>query len=317
MVRSGDLEDVEVRGTACKLEDGSLDQAHFASADAYSHISCLTPELARCRSGQRPACRKGASAATRSGSRPAPAGWPRPRWPGIPGCIHRSRTASSGRARRPSGRGRSRSSRRRSGALRPAAGCRYRNGGDAAGGGECSNPTAATGAEPGPRPGPARPPCGDTRTAAPSAMRPAAARPPPGPWRPGAGRSWRCGGSGPGSEGPCAARDPDGPAPGPCRVVPTGPSFFSDDLLHPVDDQHLLGDQPLEPGVLGLEVLEPAGIGHVQAAELVAPAEKGLLGQVALLAQGLDRHGADLGFPQDADDLLVGESFLHGALLAC
>src|SRR5690606_18863135 len=161
-----------------------------------------------------------------------------------------------------------------SGEPRPAGGCRCRNGGGAAGGGECSSPAGATGAAPGPRPGPTRPPCGDTRTAAPSATRPAAARPPPGPWRPGAGRSWRCGGSGPGNEGPFAARYPDGPAPGPCRVVPTGSSFFSDDLLHPVDDQHLLGHQPLEPGVLGLEVLEPPGVGHVQATELVAPAEK-------------------------------------------
>lgn len=96
-----------------------------------------------------------------------------------------------------------------------------------------------------------------------------------------------------------------------------GVIIFSDDLLHPVDDQHLLGRQPLEPGVLGLEVLEPPGVGHVQATELVAPAEKGLLGQVVLLAQGLDRHSADLGLAQDADDLLVGESLLHGALLAC
>src|SRR5690606_19861987 len=88
-----------------------------------------------------------------------------------------------------------------------------------------------------------------------------------GPWRPGAGRSWRCDASGSGNERAFASGYPDGPAPGPCRVVPTGSSFFSDALLHPVDDQHLLGHRPLEPGVLGLEVLEPSGVGHVQATE--------------------------------------------------
>ena len=47
-----------------------------------------------------------------------------------------------------------------------------------------------------------------------------------------------------------------------------------DDLLHPVDARHRLGHQPLEPGVLRHEVLEPVGIRHVQAAELVAPGER-------------------------------------------
>lgn len=85
---------------------------------------------------------------------------------------------------------------------------------------------------------------------------------------------------------------------------------FSGDLLHPFDDRHLIHNRPLEPGAVGFLVLESAGIGHVLAAEPIAPAERGLIGQIVLLAQGPDRQVADLGLACGADDLLAGESLL-------
>ena len=88
-------------------------------------------------------------------------------------------------------------------------------------------------------------------------------------------------------------------------------SFFSDDLLHPVDHQHLLGHQPLEPGVLRFKILQPPGVRHVHPAEAIAPAEERLLADVVLLAQHLDRRRARFRFAQDRDDLLIGETLLH------
>ena len=140
---------------------------------------------------------------------------------------------------------------------------------------------------------------------------PAAARPGSGPQPAGEAHSRQSSGSGTGSGRPCAATVPDGSTRPTQRAAPTGMSFFSDDLLHPVDHQHLLGHEPLEPGVLRFQVLQSPGVRHVHPAEAVAPAEERLLADVVLLAQRLDRCHARFGFPQDRDDLLVGETLLH------
>ncbi|KTR16003.1 hypothetical protein NS64R_22075 [Enterobacter hormaechei subsp. xiangfangensis] len=63
-------------------------------------------------------------------------------------------------------------------------------------------------------------------------------------------------------------------------------------------------------GVLGLQVLEPLGIGHAHAAELAAPQVVGRLTEAMPSAQVLDRH-AGLGFAQEADDLLFGKALLY------
>lgn len=89
-------------------------------------------------------------------------------------------------------------------------------------------------------------------------------------------------------------------------------SFFSDALLHPVDYQHLLGHETLEPGILRFKILQPPGNRHVHPAEAIAPAEERLLADVVLLAQRLDRCRTRFGFAQDRNDLLVGEMLLYG-----
>ncbi|RBB22199.1 hypothetical protein BRO04_20200, partial [Xanthomonas oryzae pv. oryzae] len=77
-------------------------------------------------------------------------------------------------------------------------------------------------------------------------------------------------------------------------------------ILDQVVLEHLLGQQLLQSRVLGLQVLEPLGIGHAHAAELAAPQVVGSLTEAMPSAQVFDRH-AGLGFAQEADDLLFGK----------
>jgi hypothetical protein len=79
------------------------------------------------------------------------------------------------------------------------------------------------------------------------------------------------------------------------------------DLLEHLLVQGQLGDQALEPGVLGLQVLEPLGLVGLQAAVLVPPAVEGLLADAEALAdlgdgQALGQVG--LGLAQLGDDFL-------------
>lgn len=92
---------------------------------------------------------------------------------------------------------------------------------------------------------------------------------------------------------------------------PDGDVIFSGELLQALDGQQLLGQHALELGVLGLQFLEPLGLGHVHVAELVAPAKESLLGDVVALADLADRLLLALGFARDAHHLLVGKSLLH------
>ena len=64
-----------------------------------------------------------------------------------------------------------------------------------------------------------------------------------------------------------------------------GTSFFSGEFLQAIDHQQLLGDQPLQLGVLTLQILQSPSVGHVHPAILVAPAEERLLGYVLLAAE--------------------------------
>ncbi|AAW73772.1 unknown protein [Xanthomonas oryzae pv. oryzae KACC 10331] len=86
--------------------------------------------------------------------------------------------------------------------------------------------------------------------------------------------------------------------------------LFLQRILDQVVLEHLLGQQLLQSRVLGLQVLEPLGIGHAHAAELAAPQVVGRLTEAMPSAQVLDRH-AGLGFAQEADDLLFGKALLH------
>lgn len=73
--------------------------------------------------------------------------------------------------------------------------------------------------------------------------------------------------------------------------------------------------EPLQAGVLRLQILQPASIGRIHAAVFVAPAEERLLADVVALAEHLDRDIADLTFAQDRDGLLFGESLLNEVFL--
>jgi hypothetical protein len=86
-------------------------------------------------------------------------------------------------------------------------------------------------------------------------------------------------------------------------------SFFSGKLLHPIDDEHLLGDKVLEFGVLGFQFFQSAGIRHVHAAELVPPSKEGLLADVVALAQRFDGYHSCFCFTQDGNDLFFRKSF--------
>src|SRR5215211_6006811 len=79
-------------------------------------------------------------------------------------------------------------------------------------------------------------------------------------------------------------------APRPCGAAP-GSEVSLGQLLEHVDVQRLVGDQPLEPGVLGLQLLEPLGRTGLHPAVLGPPAVPGRL--------------ADLQRPQDLGQVLA------------
>jgi len=64
-----------------------------------------------------------------------------------------------------------------------------------------------------------------------------------------------------------------------------GRSFFSDDFLHAINHEQLLGNQTLEPCALRFQVFKPTRLWHIHAAELVTPTEEGLFTDVVALAQ--------------------------------
>lgn len=91
----------------------------------------------------------------------------------------------------------------------------------------------------------------------------------------------------------------------------SGYSFFSRELLQPVNYQHLFRDHALEPGVLGFQFPKLAGIRHFHPTILVTPAVKRLFNNIALSAHILNLGSRYFGFPQDTNDLFFGESLLH------
>lgn len=117
-------------------------------------------------------------------------------------------------------------------------------------------------------------------------------------------------------EGPCVARGPDGPAPGPCRVVPTGWSFFFRTISSiPSMTSICSATNRLSRAISDLRSLSRLASVASRRPNLLRHRKRVCSVTLCFFAQGLDRHGADLGLAQDADDLLVGESILHGALL--
>ena len=70
-----------------------------------------------------------------------------------------------------------------------------------------------------------------------------------------------------------------------------------------------LGQQPLELGVLALELTQPPGVGHVHAAELGPPHVEARVAESSLATQLLDRH-ARLRVLQEPNDLFLGVSAL-------
>src|SRR5690606_17407265 len=127
---------------------------------------------------------------------------------------------------------------------------------------------------------------------------------------PGAGRSaarWRS--SAP-SPAPVAHSAPDPPDAAPASCAPVRSPLFSQGVLDDVVLEQLLGQQLLQPRVLGLQLLEPLGLWHAHAAKLAAPQVVGGLAKAVLAAQLLDRQPR-LGLTQEADDLFLGKALLH------
>lgn len=74
--------------------------------------------------------------------------------------------------------------------------------------------------------------------------------------------------------------------------------------------QHRLGQELFQLGVLGFQLLEPAGLRHLHPAELRSLGVKRRVTEAVLPAQLLDCH-AGLGLLQEPDDLLFHKSLLH------
>ena len=104
---------------------------------------------------------------------------------------------------------------------------------------------------------------------------------------------------------------PAGPSAPTGADEPAGTSFSPRELLERIDRQELLGHDLLALGVLGFEELQPPRLGHIHAAVLVAPAVKGLFGDVVAPADSPNLGVGSLSFPQDPDDLFFGKSLLH------
>src|SRR5262249_17705820 len=110
-----------------------------------------------------------------------------------------------------------------------------------------------------------------------------------------------------------------------CRSAPGGSArpaaagrrspLFLGDLLEHLLVQGQFGDEALEPGVLGLHLLEALGLVGLEAAVLVTPAVEGLLADpqaLADLGDGQTLRQVGFGLAQLGDDLL-GRVSLHGS----
>ena len=72
----------------------------------------------------------------------------------------------------------------------------------------------------------------------------------------------------------------------------------------------MLGEQLLQPRVLGLQLLQALGIGHTHPAKLAAPQVVRGLAEAVPAVQLLHRH-AGFRFTQEGDDLFFGKPLLH------
>src|SRR3546814_1107967 len=89
---------------------------------------------------------------------------------------------------------------------------------------------------------------------------------------------------------PAARSAPWSPCSAPARVEPVRSPLFSKDVLDDLVLENLLGQQLLQPAVLGLKLLQALGIGHAHAAELAPPQLVRRLAEAVLAAQLLDRQ---------------------------
>src|SRR5690606_18518458 len=99
------------------------------------------------------------------------------------------------------------------------------------------------------------------------------------------------------------------------RPASAGPArlpFFCVDLLEHVDRQEVLGEHPLELGVLRLELLEPLGVVGAHAAEALPPGVDRLIADPVLL--GHHRDGGLVRLAEDLDHLLLGKPALAHVL---
>src|SRR5262249_10700512 len=169
-------------------------------------------------------------------------------------------------------------------------------GGDPAGGARAS-PRAA-----------ARPRSAGSRSAGACAPAPASA-PPAGPLPPWpssvAAAASSAAGPARGRRGAPRRRSAPGGGARPAAARRRSPLFLGDLLEHPLV-QGQLGDEALQPGVLGLQLLKPLGLVGLEAAVLVPPPVQGLLAHAEALAdlgeaQALGQVG--LGLAQLGDDL--------------
>src|SRR3546814_45785 len=109
---------------------------------------------------------------------------------------------------------------------------------------------------------------------------------------------------------PAARSAPWAPCSAPARVEPVRSPLFSKDVLDDLVLEHLLGQELLQPPVLGLQLLQALRIGHAHAPELAAPQVVRGFAEAVLATQLLDRQPG-LGLTQEADDLLFGKALLH------
>ena len=94
--------------------------------------------------------------------------------------------------------------------------------------------------------------------------------------------------------------DPQKQASLPSAACVRGLQLFFKYLLQHFFAQHLVGQHPLEPGVLPLELLELLGLIDLKHPQLSLPAVVGLLADLPLSAYVLYRFISALRFPLDA-----------------
>src|SRR5262249_31591344 len=86
--------------------------------------------------------------------------------------------------------------------------------------------------------------------------------------------------------------------------------FFCEQLPEGFNLQVALGQEPLESGVLLLEVSLPPQFGDYHAAGAASPAVEGIHGDAVVAAELADGRLAELGLPEDVDDLRLAEPAL-------